>query len=198
MPPKTALNAHGPPDAVLLRDVQDGDATAAEELFRRYANRVRNLAHAKLSRELARLIDADDIVQSVFRRFFRAAHAGRFAVAPGEDLWELLLVMTLNLLRSEELFHRAQKRDLRRTGELAESAGSYSCGLVPGGDVLLNLAVGEALERLPEPAGQIVRLRLDGYEVAEIAVLTGRSKRSVERALMESRSRLRSLLQLES
>ena len=43
----------------------------------------------------------------------------------------------------------------------------------------------------------MVELRIQGHEVAEIARQTGRSKRSVERALQEVRSKLRTLLQQE-
>ncbi len=62
---------------------------------------------------------------------------------------------------------------------------------------MLTLAVEEALGRLPDAYREAVALRMDGYEVAEIAAKTGRSKRTVERTLQEARTRLRSLLNLE-
>jgi DNA-directed RNA polymerase specialized sigma24 family protein len=40
----------------------------------------------------------------------------------------------------------------------------------------------------------VVELRMEGYEVAEIAQQTGRSKRTVERILQESRNQLKVLL----
>ncbi|MBA4062964.1 MAG: hypothetical protein C0501_04510 [Isosphaera sp.] len=165
---------------------------AAGELYRRYADRVRRIARAALSRELARRVDADDIVQGVFRRFLRAARGGRCAAA-GRSPGVLLAVITRNLVRSEEVFHRAGRRDLRQTvgWGAAEPPGS-------GPDALDRLAVADALGRLPDRCREVVRLRLDGYEVGEIAARTGRSRRTVERALGESRARLRSLLLLES
>ena len=62
---------------------------------------------------------------------------------------------------------------------------------------MLGLAVDEALQRLPDHFREVVRLRMDGYEVAEIAGHTARSKRTVERMLQEARTRLQSLLHLE-
>ena len=54
----------------------------------------------------------------------------------------------------------------------------------------LQLVIDEALERLPEPHRQMVRMRIEGHEVAEIATTTARSKRSVERVLQDFRRHL--------
>jgi DNA-directed RNA polymerase specialized sigma24 family protein len=55
----------------------------------------------------------------------------------------------------------------------------------------LQLAVQEALEGLPPLAQQTANLRLEGFEVAQIAEKLGRSKRSVERILQGLRDLLR-------
>src|SRR5262249_11311177 len=102
-------------DGSLLQALRDGRPEAANELYRRYADRIRALARAKLSRGVACRLDPDDIVQSVFRRFFHAASSGRYQLPSSEELWDLLLVITLNRLRSAEQHHRAGKRDLRQT-----------------------------------------------------------------------------------
>jgi RNA polymerase sigma-70 factor (ECF subfamily) len=167
-------------------------------LYRRYSGRISALVRANLSRGLSRRVDADDIVQSVFRRLFQAASQGHYALPSGEELWDLLVVMTLNRLRSEETFHRAGKRDLRLTVGL-------DVGLEPGPDeepggalyTFLAIAVDEAIGRLPEHYRQVVRLRMEGYEVAEIAGRTSRSKRTVERMLHEVRERLKPTLDVE-
>ena len=123
------------------------------------------------------------------------AEVVRYRLEAGEGLWDLLLVMTLNLLRSEEMFHRAHKRDVRQTVGWGDTATGPE--RAAGADALQALAVDEAIRRLPEEQREVVRLRMDGYEVAEIASRTDRSKRTVERILKESRTRLRSLLHLE-
>ena len=55
--------------------------------------------------------------------------------------------------------------------------------------------VNNALERLPERHRELVTLRLYGYEVGEIAEISGRSRRTVERVLQEARAKLDDLLE---
>src|SRR5262249_9187847 len=138
----------------------------------------------------------DDIVQSVFRHFFHGARQGFYDVPDSDALWKLFLVMAMNKIRTLVAFHRAAKRDVRQT------CGSSS--LEEGLDERLQhdnapafffqLAVEEALQRLPPAHRQMIELRVEGYEVAEIARRMHRSKRSVERILQEARKRLADLL----
>src|SRR5205823_9703271 len=107
-----------PSDRSLLRRLRSGSEDAATQLYRRYAHRLRALARANTSTQLARRVDAEDIVQSVFRIFFTAASQGLYDVPAGEDLWKLLLVIALNKIRAEGVFHQAAKRDVRATAEL--------------------------------------------------------------------------------
>jgi len=187
-----------PSDGSLLRRFRTGNPGAAEQLYRRYSDRVRTLVRTNVSRALSRRLDADDIVQSVFRRFFEAARQGRYLLPAGEELWNLLVVITLNRLRSEEQFHRAGKRDLRLTVGLDALAMEAKSGRHPTEslDSFLTLAVEEALGQLPTHYREVVRLRMEGYGVAEIAGQTARSKRTVERMLQEVQNRLRSALSL--
>jgi DNA-directed RNA polymerase specialized sigma24 family protein len=50
------------------------------------------------------------------------------------------------------------------------------------------------LERLPGENRLLVRLRIDGHTVAELATITGRSRRTVERMLQETRLQLTQFL----
>lgn len=183
-----------PSDGSLLRRFRHGNQDAATALYVRYAQRLRALAQAQCSTELARRVDVDDIVQSVFGSFFRRASQGCYEVPAGEELWKLLLVIALHKIRDQGSFHRAQRRDVRRTagGEalaqtLPGSAGQAECAF-------LEAVVHEALEKLPELTRHVVELRMEGYEVAEIARAVDRSKRTVERVLQEARSALGALL----
>ena len=51
-------------------------------------------------------------------------------------------------------------------------------------------AAREKLERVCRSTSRIVELRVEGHDVAAIAQMTGRAKRSVERILQEFRERL--------
>ena len=108
---------------------------------------------------------------------------------------DLFLVITLNKIRSKGVFHRAAKRDVRMTVGGA-CIDQYPDGLKSGEHayVLLKLAVEESLDGLPAQHRLVVQLRMEGHEVAEIAKMMGRGKRSVERILQQCRERLSRLL----
>ena len=186
--PTSALSDHS-----LLRRLRSGDQDAATMLYYRYAHRLLALARKNRSAELASRVDAEDIVQSVFRIFFRRAAEGHYDVPAGEDLWKLLLVLALNKIRAERVFHRAAKRDARLTAALEQPVPD-TAGRNREAAAFLEVMVREALERLPAQNRAMVELRLAGHEVAEIAQLTTRSKRTVERLLQESRRQLHALL----
>lgn len=173
-------------DGSLLQQYRRGADDAATLLYFRYAEQLRSLASTRLGGDLACRVEADDIVQSVFRTFFRRAARGEFEVPEGEDLWRLFLVIALNKVRNAAARHRAARRDVRRTATEATEVE------VPA-DALshLRMSIDEVLSQLPESSRAIVERRVEGHEVAEIANLVGRSKRSVERVLREFRERLR-------
>src|SRR5207249_1522497 len=70
-------------DDTLVRWLRCGNDGAANRLYSRYVDRLRALARAKLSTDLSRRVDAEDIVQSVFRRFFQAARRGNYDAPAG-------------------------------------------------------------------------------------------------------------------
>ena len=183
-------------DASLLRRYQTGEQAAATELYRRYADRLLQLAAGQTAPDVAARADAEDIVQSVFRTFFRRAALGEYELPAGDELWKLLLVIGLNKVRTVAGFHRAAKRDVRQTagGEAFDKAAGREAAADDTALNLLQLTLDELLAPLPPGHRQIVELRIAGHEVADIAVTVGRAKRSVERILQEFRTKLHSLL----
>src|SRR6516225_2129441 len=99
-------------DRSLLRRFRAGQEDAATQLYLRYAGRLLALAQAQCAPDLAPRVDPEDIVQSVFRTFFRRAAQGHYEVPEGEELWKLFLVIGLNKIRATATFHRAAKRDV--------------------------------------------------------------------------------------
>jgi RNA polymerase sigma-70 factor (ECF subfamily) len=148
------------------------------------------------SKDLARRVDAEEIVQSVFRTFFRRAARDHYTVPDGEEMWKLLLVIALNKVRAAGAYHRAAKRDVRQTvaGEAFDLAMESERGRDEGALTVLKMVVEELLEGMPPAKRQMIELRIEGYEVAEIAEKVQRSKRSIERVLQGFRNRLESLI----
>jgi RNA polymerase sigma-70 factor (ECF subfamily) len=188
--------APAPTDRSLLRRLRGGSEDAATELYLRYASRLHALAKAQSSPDLARRVDPEDVVQSVFRTFFRRAARGEYEVPAGEELWKLFLVIALNKIRAIGAHHRAAKRDVRLSApaDAIEFASPAAAQPDEAALTLLRLTVAELLESLPDAQRRIVELRINEHEVQEIARLTGRSKRTVERVLQQFRSRLDTIL----
>jgi DNA-directed RNA polymerase specialized sigma24 family protein len=60
--------------------------------------------------------------------------------------------------------------------------------------VHLELALKHILEQLPPRNRLLVRLRIEGFRVDDIAMISGRSKRTVERVIQNTRQLLSELL----
>jgi RNA polymerase sigma-70 factor (ECF subfamily) len=177
-------------DGALLQQFQDGDESAATTLFDRYVHRVHSLAESRCGRTYDARFDADDIVQTVFRSFFQGARQETYQAPEDGELWGLLLVLTLNKVRSYVDHHRAAKRNVHRTSRpdrtdawpVFDEAGS-----TPG---FLDSVIDDLMTGLPESNREIVRMRIQGHEVRAIAMRTGRSRRTVERVLQDFRERI--------
>ena len=176
-----------PSDHSLLRRLRDRQADAPTLLYRRYAERLRALAARQISPALAVRVDPEDVVQSVFCDFFQGAAEGRYDVPEGGEIWKLLLIMTLNEIRGVGNFHRAGRRDVRRStgGETYDQAIESESAPDESTLTILRMVIDETLETLPEGHRSMVEMRVEGYEVAEIAERTRYSKRTVERVLRE-------------
>jgi RNA polymerase sigma-70 factor (ECF subfamily) len=183
-------------DGSLLRRFQGGQHDASTELYLRYAERLHALVVRQSSKDLARRVDAEEIVQSVFRTFFRRAAHGHYNVPDGEEMWKLLLVIALNKVRAAGAYHRAAKRDVRHTvaGEAFDVAMESEKGRDEGALTVLKMVIEELLEGMPVANRQMIELRIEGYEVTEITERVKRSKRTVERVLHGFRDRLEALI----
>ncbi len=186
-------------DSSLLRRFQTGQQDAATALYVRYARRLQALAKKQTGQQLSQRFDPEDVVQSVFRTFFRRASEGCYEVPVGEELWQLLLVLALNKIRTLAVYHRAQKRDAGRTvgteavGEIAsETSGEDAVAYET-----MKMVIDELVAKLPEPQDRIIQLRIEGHEIGEIAMMTKRSKRTVERTLQQFRQQLTKLIDEE-
>jgi RNA polymerase sigma-70 factor (ECF subfamily) len=178
-----------PTDKSLIRHYRSGDESAATSLYLRYAARLRALAREYCPPNYAGRFDPDDVLQSVFRTFFQGTRRGSYDVPRDGELWGLLMVLTLNKIRSLVGHHRAGKRAVQQT-----AAVDLDRHAAPTSDdsalVLLRMVLDEQLAGLPESNRDIVRLRIEGYEVGEIVERTGRSRRTVERVLQQFRDRM--------
>lgn len=187
-----------PESWALVNQWRAGDDRAARELFDRYAEKLLNLARSRLNQRLAARVDAEDVVQSVFRTFFCRVREGQFTFENQDDLCKLLVRITVHKTLRRVKYHRAAKRNSRR--ETPQGEPEYD----PMNDVLSREPSPEAavtfidqlehfLNRLTKEERQILELRLQGAGTGEIAGKLGAYDRKIRRIL----ERIRAVAELE-
>ena len=117
-------------------------------------------------------------------------------IPSGDQLWRLLLVVAIYQIRQNCPGHDLANDALQRAiGELqAQDCSDSNESSWELTATYLELVLDSILEQLPPHHRMIVAVRLDGCELTEVARLTGRSMRSVERILHESCHMLASLI----
>jgi len=176
--------------ARLLKRWRNGDQDAAGELFRRYSDRLIGLARNRMSSRLSSRVDAEDLVQSVYRSFFADARGDRYDIQRGGDLWRLLVGITLHKLHDLMDWHTRQKRSVKSEQPIGNQDRLYGIQaelLSREPSAMEAMAVAEELEQvmgqLNAQERLILELRLQGQNHEEIAVAADCSQRTVIRVL---------------
>jgi RNA polymerase sigma-70 factor, ECF subfamily len=170
----------------LVERHRQGDAEATALIFAHYAQRLSRVAQQHLSRKLAGRVDGEDVVQSVFRTFFRRTLAGEFQIDSSEQLWQLLVKITVRKAQAQGRRHTAAMRDV--SVENPEPDGDAIAHLAdhePGPEeaaILLD-QIEVLLNNLPAMYCDVLDWRLQGHSATDIANRLGVSRRTVYRAL---------------
>jgi RNA polymerase sigma-70 factor, ECF subfamily len=180
------------PVASLLQRFQAGDQRAAEELFARYAQRLTRFAEQHLSRKLAGRMDGEDVVQSVFRTFFRRTAAGEFQIDGSAQLWQLLVKITLLKARAKARYHTADKRDAGAEHPAADDWLPTAIAHEPGPEeaAILVDQIESLLRGLPPLHAQVLERRLQGHGVTAVAADLGVCRQTIHRILNLLQQRL--------
>ncbi len=174
----------------LLARWRSGDQQAATEMFRRYADRLIALARSRLASKLAARVDPEDVVQSAYRSFFSDAREGRYELQQDGGLWQLLVMITLNKLQHQVERHTSKKRAVGREESLRDGVSGTGIeeslvGREPS--PMAALVLTDQVEQLMRPldAGQrhMLQMRLQGYNLEEIATAAQCSEATVRRLL---------------
>jgi RNA polymerase sigma factor (sigma-70 family) len=187
-------NQNASTSLVLFARFRAGDDQAAEALFARYFDRLTLLARSRLAPRLARRTDPEDIVMSVYRSFFVGARSGRFVLGRGGDLWRLLASITRHKLSCEVRHQRADRRSVDAETPFGSPGEAEFAALCHEPTAEEAVAMADELEwafsRIGALERQVLELRLQGLKLSEIAQDTGRSERTVRRALATVRELL--------
>lgn len=173
------------PSGPLVERWKSGDQSAAQELHRLYSAQLCRLAEQQLDQRLKRRVDGEDVVQSVFRSFFRRTANGEYAIDDSAELWNLLVRITLNKVRDQARHHRAQKRDVAAEAADIEETLIEELAHEPTPEDAAALLdeVETALQGVSAQEANVIRLAMDGYSSSEIASELGCSRWTVRRIL---------------
>lgn len=180
----------------LLQRYRNGDETAATEIFERYVNRLCALARSRLSSRMKRRVEAEDVVQSAYRSFFRRA-GENYALNKQGDLWRLLAAITINKVRGQVEFHTAKKRGvyLEESMLADQSMISVPPEIIseepkPDDAAVMVEELSELLASLDDTQRSIIELSMQNQTVEQIATQIQRSERTVRRTIQRFRESL--------
>jgi RNA polymerase sigma-70 factor (ECF subfamily) len=171
--------------ADFLARLRGGDDAAAQELFGRFAHQLIALALRHIDAGLRHKMDPEDLVQSVYKSFFRRYGDGNLDLVNWNSLWGLLTLITVRKCAERAAYHRAECRDAAREvfPPPAEQAAPW---LEPFGReptpleaAVLSETVEQLFAGLDEQERAVLELSLQGYTTREISELLGRAERTV-------------------
>jgi DNA-directed RNA polymerase specialized sigma24 family protein len=179
-----------------LLGARGGDEAAAQELWRRYFERLVALARRKLPAHGKRAFDEEDVAHSALRCFFHGMAQDRYPqLTDRHGLWNVLVVITA---RKAQAYVRNQNRQKRGGGQVlgetaflnvsdAEAAGiEQVIGAEPTPAFAAQVAeeCQRLLDRLDDDTLRtIALLKMEGHTVDEIAAQLGSTRRTIERRL---------------
>ena len=186
-----------------IQELKCGDEDAAKNLWERYFKRITGLARKRLSSQPQRVMDEEDVAQSVFRSSCLGAPQGEFPeLIDRDDLWPLLARITNRKAVNHIRWANREKRGggkIRGDSILTPAGDSEQGGFDdvahddPTPEFIVSLAeeCRLILDSLPDDTYRfVVWSRLEGRTNDEIAKLLGVTKRSIERKMQLIRESL--------
>ncbi len=189
------------PSAEILERYCNGDQQAAEQLFARYVSRLTLLARSRLAPRIATRTDASDVVLSAYRSFFVGAKEGRFSLQRSGDLWRLLVEITMRKVYRAVRTHTVAKRSVaseQPLGSVPDEQTPLARDPSPEEAIAMTDQLESLMATLDDFTRRVLELRLQDEMLSAIAADTGRSERTVRRALHVVQSRLRAQMEADS
>ena len=177
------------------------DDAAAARVFDEFTGRLCALARSRLDSRTQQKVDPEDVVQSVYRSFFRRRAEGDLEAEDWNDLWRLLAAIAVHKCRHTVRDFRRDKRDIRREEPLAIETGASTNvwepedrDPTPDEAAALIDTMEVFLGDLSERDRSIVGLRLQDHTEREIADQVRCSERTARRVLHFAKEELKEQL----
>src|SRR5262245_55783523 len=182
----------------LVERVQHGDEDAFAALFAKCRSRLAVITHCRLSSDLRRDADVDDILQETMLRAFRDIQRFEYR-APGSFMSWLVRIaehVMVDMARAQERQKRAGEHVRLRSESNPggpEPAHSYTPSRIFRENESLGRFV-ETLKLLPEDYRRVILLaKVEGLSISEIAARLEKSNEATSLLLHRAIKRLQSL-----
>jgi len=173
-----------------IERLNDGDLRAVEHVFRVYEPFLRIAVRRRLSRRLQAKVDSQDIVQSIFADVVDGVRKGGWRFAGRPELFAFL--RRLAWRRLADRYHK-HRQSLEREQSLAETSpvNLPATDMPRPSQVAQGREFWERILQACSPAHHdIVRMRMNGLRLSEIAARTGMHAGSVRRVIYDVARRL--------
>jgi RNA polymerase sigma factor (sigma-70 family) len=182
------MSDHATDDRALAQEIQAGSESAAKELFDKYCERLMRTAKRRIGQRMASRFDPEDVIQSAFRTFFKRVKNDEFTFEQEEDLFKLLVRLTVRKTLRQVVHHKAAKRstDKEHTDSSEDShLLSQLSGAEPTPDMEVTLLdeFEKLMNSLNPQERQVVEMKLQGFSTVEIAEKLGSYDRKIRRIL---------------
>ena len=176
-----------------------GEQKAAEKVFERFTGKLLGLARSRLDARLQQKVDPEDVLQSVYRSFFRRQENNEFDLDGWDELWALLVTFTVRKCCKQARHFQREKRDISReespkqVDDQSEQFTQWelvSREPTPEQAVLLTELLDQLMSPFDEQGQTIISMRLQGYSEKEISSEINRTVRTVRRVLSRVRIQL--------
>jgi RNA polymerase sigma factor (sigma-70 family) len=182
-----------------IRKLKEGDAQAAQGLWKRYYRRLVGLARMKLHDSPRAVTDEEDVVQNAFTSFVLRAQKGLFPdLRDRENLWPLLVLITARKATNQRKHEKRVKRGAGRVRNEAvdDSEGAEFAQVIadepsPEEAVAFFDELEKFMDALEDPSQRLILLwKLQDRTNPEMARHLNCSLSAVERKLRAIRKRL--------
>jgi len=182
----------------LVQRAGQGSSDAEAEIHRAFVDRLVRLASQRINQRFQAKIDPEEVVQSVFVSFFQRNAAGAFQFDDWNDLWCLLVKITVRKCSTRVSGFMTAKRDVSvERSPKSKTDGSSMVLRSPDPNpqeiAIFNESLDQLFDLLTPLQQEIVTLRLQGCSKVEISQKIGRTERTIYRSLNQVQSAFENL-----
>src|SRR5580700_623879 len=182
----------GIPEEEIIRQAQEGNAGAFEQLYRRYSRRVYSICFRMVKNDS----EAEDLTQEAFLQLFRKIHTFRGEAKFSTWLHRLTSNLVLMRFRKKRFPEVSLDATLESQEEDSRPLMEYGGPDLRLSGMIDHVNLARAIEQLPDGYREVFILHdVEGYEHTEIARILGRTIGNSKSQLFKARFRLRELLQ---